>query len=198
MTLIVHCGKHGVHETVELLCRPANFMHLTGAKTKLPAKVFYDRAVSGSLSEKDFDVGSVHGIEKKLFALSHIVGLHKCHSMIGDYNNSRTHLTADKVIGTGKCCLALKRDDKRGCFVPAGIHVPVSALQDNIAALTSKPARILAVFQKGCADKEYASITYIAHKTDITQLRPPQESAQQIAGAVADFVENRSQIFGIE
>lgn len=184
-TMFIYCDTYGAHQAIEVLCRSANYLHLTGVKTNLQANVFFNRAMGGSLSSKDFEIGNLHGVEKKLYALESIVSLHKNPTMTGDYNNSKIHLTADKIIGTEKFCLALKHDTKRDCYVPNGIYVPVSSLQDRISALVSgKPTRILAVFQKSQSDKEYSVISYIANKTDIRQLRPPRVYGEQVTKLV--------------
>lgn len=188
-TMFVYGDENGAHQAMEMLCRSANYLHLTGVKTNLPANVFFSRAKGGSLSGKDFEIGNAHGVEKKLFALEGIVAIHKNPSMTGEYNNSRIHLVADKIVGTEKYCLALKHDTQRDCYIPTGIYVPVSSLQDKISALVfGKPTRILAIFQKGHSNQEYTDMPYIANKTDIRQLRPPSVLLEQIEKVIKTHV----------
>jgi len=190
-TLFVYADKDGKHQAIEILCRAYNYLHLTGVKTKLSPTVFFERAVGGSLSIKDYEIKNAHGTEKKLCALESIVNIHKYASMIGNYNNSRIYLEADKIIGTEKYCLALRHDATRNCYVPTGIYVPVSSLQDNISALVEgKPTRILAIFQKCNSEKHYTNISSISNKTDISQLRPPPPVIKQIEVAINTYVEN--------
>ena len=78
---------------------PRNFLHLTGAETKLSSVDFYDLAIRDRLREKDFRFAVDGTTDKKLDVLPALMNIHVTARMVGDYDYSSSFLVTDKLAG---------------------------------------------------------------------------------------------------
>ena len=146
-----------------------NFEHLTGIISHLKGKdrkdLFYDKSFQGNLSPNDIDFKNDGTTEMKLRCLGDAMKIAHTSKRIGDFNNKRPVLVADKITGTSKWCIALADEG-------AGYLRPCSLLNDDIKnnAVNSQP--ILAVFRRkrSSFDVRYSEITCVGKDIDMPLL----------------------------
>ena len=136
---------------------PRNFLHLTGARTKLGSIEFYNMALRGRLDERGFDFMADGTTEMKLNVLPQLMNIHVSARMAGDYDNSKSLLVTDKLAGTVTAVMGFTKTSDNGAFVPN------TALNTDLRLISKKPIqRIAAIFQKMKQDEKYSTLTYIA------------------------------------
>ncbi len=75
-------------------------------------------------------------------------------NITGDYNDLRSYLLVNKVIGGVNFCLGLSREED--------VYVPSSALLEDIKKLTDSPSQVLAIMEKESDGRVYSTIKYVA------------------------------------
>jgi len=154
---------------LESLFLPKHFLHLTGVhinregnNRKSNSSDFYRMCLNGKLSPNKFELRRDGTTELKLNVLTDAMNIHKIPKMVGDFDNSKSTLVTDKIIGTIRICVGFVRDSNAKKF-----YVPNTVLQEDTKKMVYKPyARVLGIFSKDVKDKVYTSYTYLAK--DIT------------------------------
>jgi hypothetical protein len=83
-------------EFFETSFSPNNFLHLTGFKVVRNRERFFEAALNERLSPEDIAYESGGTTELKLSILPKLMSIHTTARMVGDYDNSRPLLIADK------------------------------------------------------------------------------------------------------
>ena len=152
-----------------------HFLHLTGViKTqRITAQQFYNRALTGHLGENVFSIPSDGTVELKLSVLPGLCRIHKTARMIGDYNNSKSLLVTEKLVGGTNACVGFIRED--------AFYIPNTALREDIRDITISPwQRIIATFRKPQKALQYTELCYIAKGIERAELKIPQEYQTRI------------------
>ena len=141
---------------VEIAFRDINFLHLTGIKTKLSAKVFYSAALAGKLSKADILLDSKDKVRQKLIVLPYLHELLYNNCMIGNFINSGIYIKSDYFVGDTKAFLSL------GFMKGKRKDIPVTLYNENIKILSRPVKKVIAIFIKKNIEKEYKECTYIS------------------------------------
>jgi len=141
---------------IEALFMPHNFMHLTGVKSHLNSELFYRAASSRRLSVQDITLSQDGTVDLKLDALPQLMNIHTTARMVGDYDNSKPLLIADKFAGTIATAM--------GFISVNGFYIPNTALKKDVRDITTRATRrkVAAIFVKQRRDAQYMMLTYIA------------------------------------
>lgn len=140
----------------ETLFMPHNFMHLTGAKSRLNGELFFRAAVNNRLGINDITLATDGTTDLKLDVLPQLMNIHLLARMVGDYENVKPLLITDKLTGTVTMAMG---------FVFANhVYIPNSALKKDIRDITSQATRqkVTAIFVKPRQNDKYSTLTYIA------------------------------------
>ena len=148
--------KKDTFELVEVAFQDINFLHLTGVKTKLSAKVFYSAALSGKLSLKDIAMDSNGTTQLKMQVLPFLHELLFNNCMIGDFINSGICIKADYFVGNTKAVLSV------GFRYGKNIDFPVTLYKEDVRKLSQPTNKVLAIFAKDYQQKKYKECTYIS------------------------------------
>ncbi len=165
--LLVVFGDKDKPDLLRFTFTKQNFLHLTGAVPLLKGqnvnKLFFDKAIDGNLSNKDFTFKKDGTTEIKLDILNQAMNIAHTANQVGDYNNNRPKLIANSIAGTHRWCLA---------FVQIGneYHRPCSLLNDSVRDNVDKSKKILAILRKKRNENKYSEITYTGKDIDIVRL----------------------------
>ena len=152
-----------------------HFLHLTGVRKSrdITAQQFYERALTGRLGEKMFSIPSDGTVDLKLSVLAGLCRIHKNARMIGDYNNSKSLLITEKLVGGSNSCLGFIREDS--------FYIPNTALKEDIRDITYTPwYRIIATFRKPKKSPQYTELCYVAKGVEEGQLIIPEEYQDRV------------------
>jgi hypothetical protein len=143
----------------EAVFMPHHFMHLTGVDSvdgKISGDEFFRAAFSNKLSVNEITLKPKGITEQKLNVLPQLMNIHTAARMIGDFDNSRPLLIADKFAGTVTMAM--------GFINVNGLFMPRTALKLDVREITTQATRrkVAAIFVKPRRDKEYKTLTYIA------------------------------------
>lgn len=151
------CGKQflifcdgGEHKEVAFMAR--NFAHFTGLICHCSATRFYNAALSGRLSERDFDFDAAGNAQRKLSVIDKLPDLFNAPVLYGLFLNSGLYISADYFVG--KSLLSV------GFRTGKSFDVPVSLYREDIRKLTYQPKRVIAVYEKPIGAAEYTKLTY--------------------------------------
>jgi hypothetical protein len=122
--LIIYKDDSGYQE-VELLFLPTNFLHLTGAETKLSPIDFYTACLNSRLNADDFGFRSDGTTVLKLSVLITMTNLSQNIKMIGDCSDSYIKLKTDKLAGTVRACMGFIK------IFPQNIKDKISLKKDS-------------------------------------------------------------------
>jgi hypothetical protein len=167
----------------ETLFRPENYLHLTGVDTNLDAKLFFKSALNRKISPSQISL-KINGYSSmKLEILPRLMSIHTTARMVGDYNNSRPLLVADKFAGTVAMTM--------GFEYAGGHYVPNTAMKMDIRDITLKATRrkIVAIFVKPRNNAFYTHLTYIAKgmMIDDSLFASVLQEKVDVAGLTASF-----------
>lgn len=162
------------YESVEVTFLASNFKHLTGViyphndkeeadEMSEGAVHFFNLALRKRLNINKCNYKSDGTTPIKLQILSSIMNIKKTARMIGDYNNSRLHIMADKMCGSTSATLAFTRSGSNELL-------PSSTLREDIRRLVTEYHTVIAVYQKSIQDREYANCFYTSKKYSISKL----------------------------
>lgn len=170
LLFISYSKKNNKHNFIEVAFNKSNFLHLTGLKTSLTAKHFYNRCINNKISINDFTV-SKKGISRlKLDILPTLLSFKGKHfTMIGDYNGNGIALKADKITGNEIGFLALS-EDVNGNFFPRSI---IKA-KTNEYTIKDSHERILYICSKKFYENKYSNLLYTANPLKIEEYKIPQ------------------------
>ena len=116
------------------------------------------------LSPKDIEFEAGGTTELKLSLLPQLMSIQTTARMVGDYDNSRPLLVADKFAGTVTAAI--------GFMSINGMYIPRSALRIDMRDITIKDSRrrIAAIFSKPKNDVLYKKLTYIAKGIELNSI----------------------------
>lgn len=161
----------------EVLFTDANYLHLTGVKTNMKAKLFYSVCLDGKLSQNDFDLKKDGNTARKLKVLPHIEKIINSSTLIGDYNNNGFALNTDYLVGDTKKILSMGFSfdvTLENKFIDK-IDFPNTLLAEDIKQVTTKSNQILAVIYKFKEQLQYSTVTFLAKGIELKSLRIPKE-----------------------
>lgn len=161
----------GYFESVFL---PRNFQHLTGldmidenGNIDNKPLLFYERCLSGKLSDKTIKFRSDGTSFMKLEALPKVVNFISSSKMTGIYTGNRPLLAIDRLAGTTNFCL--------GFTMSGRFYTPSSCLLEDIRKLTDIPAQVLAIVSKSSDEKIYGNIRYVAKGLSFSEIILPDD-----------------------
>lgn len=166
--LFLSVDKHYCVNCMEAAFDKGNFNHLTGLKTNLSPKHFYNLCLSRRLSESDFWFSPDGTTELKLRVLPKVVACDLSARMIGECNDSQPKLCTEVLVGGTHACLGFVRD------CGSGIYVPNTLLNGDIRKLTAgKWDRIILTCRKNRDDVKYSEVVFRADNFDWDRLKTP-------------------------
>lgn len=150
-------------DKIETVFLPRNFMHLTGIKlnNRIKGSVdFYKACLKRRLSLSDFELSKDGTTEMKLNILPKLMDIKSHAKMIGEYNNSKSILITEKIIGNTHSCIGFIKEN--------GYYIPNTALrEDTRNIIVGKSNQILLIYEKSIKDKNYnLEPSYIAKNID--------------------------------
>ena len=148
-------------ETLEIVCLPENFMHLTGvlpANKSLSSVNFYNMCLDSRLTPNAIKISHGGTTTMKLRVLAQTMSIHETARMIGSYSGNKIKLNTEKIAGNTRACVG---------FVEAkeypGFYVPNTVLYEDTRKVIDKPAKkIMAIFTKQKNAPTYTECTYLA------------------------------------
>jgi len=150
----------------ESLFLPRHYLHLTGVKllsSEIKSIDFYRLCLRKQLSPSAFSFHENGTTEMKLSVLSQIMNIQKTAKMVGDYDNTKSVLFTEKIVGTVTACVGFVRE--------GNYYLPNTTLREDIRTITVKPQkRILTILSKNIKDKQYSEITYLAKGISIDSI----------------------------
>jgi len=174
--LIFIFNENGIISHFESLFLPRHYLHLTGVEliTKNIKSVdFYKLCLKSQLSSSAFSFHENGTTEMKLSVLPQVMNIHKTAKMVGDYDNIKSILYTEKIVGTITACVGFVRD--------GSYYLPNTTLREDIRKVTLKPQkRILAIFTKRNKDKKYCSCSYLAKGVSLENISMSKELRQLI------------------
>lgn len=154
--------------------RDMNFLHLTGIKTTLKAKQFYQVCLDHKLAEKDI-VGFTKGsTQQKLSVLPHLSKIFYNNCMIGYSIDNGVYLQADYFVGNTKAVLSV------GFRFGKTVDYPVTLYNGDVRKMISPACKVLAIFSKQYNDTEYNKCTYLSKGQQIEKLKLDKVSRELI------------------
>lgn len=154
------------YDYIETCFLPRNFMHLTGVivdKSKISSNYFYKKCLSNALSPKDFDIAQNGTTEMKLTILPQLMKIKINAKMLADYDNTKSVLITQKMIGTVTACM--------GFVLDKDYYIPNTALKEDIRDITIKPQkRIVLIMEKHILENQYSTVSYQAKNTNLFEV----------------------------
>jgi hypothetical protein len=137
-----------------------NFQHLTGVHSNLTASQFYNASIDRRLTLEQFAFSDNGTTPLKLEILPNLMEIYKNARMVGDYDNSRAYLYAEKIAGGVTANLGFVKDAN---YPKSGFYVPNTVIKDDIRSITLAPVQwMLAIWLKKASDSKYPLLTYLA------------------------------------
>ena len=155
--------------SLELVFRDKQFMHLTGLKpiSGLSAGRFYQKCLNNKLQTNEFDFSPDGTSEIKLRTLPYILCKNLHANAVGNFNGSTIKLVTDKLIGNQRAFMGFIN-------VYKDYYIPNTLIRGDIRDYSTKTKRIIAIFRKFQNDPIYHEITYAAKKVDWNRIVFPE------------------------
>lgn len=160
--LILYHTMRGI-ECVKFGFRDYNFLHFTGVKTNLPAKVFYLASLEEKLSEKDIDLNTGGKAQQKLAVLPYLHELFYNHCMIGISLNGGVYIKSDYFVGNTKAYISV------GFKNNSNIDIPITLYNESVKKLTKPTYKVVGIFSKMYYENKFNICTY-SSDLDMSQL----------------------------
>lgn len=160
--LILYNTVRGI-EYVKIGFRDYNFLHFTGIKTNLSAKVFYSACLNKRLSEKDIDLNTKGKAQQKLEVLPYLHKLLFNNCLIGNSLNSGIYIQTDYFVGNTKSFVSV------GFRNNGNVDIPVTLYNENINKLTNPTYKVIAIFSKIYNEDKFNVCTY-SNNFDMSQI----------------------------
>lgn len=161
----------------ESLFLPRHYLHLTGVKLlsgNIKSIDFYRLCLRKQLSQSVFSFHENGTTEMKLSVLSQIMNIQKTAKMVGDYDNTKSVLFTEKIVGTVTACVGFVRE--------GNYYLPNTTLREDIRTITIRPQkRVLAILSKNTKDKQYSETTYLAKGVTIDSVIQTEELKSIVA-----------------
>ena len=152
--------------------RDYNYLHLTGVKTKLSARKFFERASSDRLSINDFTVDNYGKVQQKINVLPYLSQLLYNNCMIGDFINSGVWIQADYFVGDTRAVISVGFQQK------GELDIPVTLYKKKKKKLSAPTCKVLAIFSKMYNEDKYSNCTYLSKGQVISKF--PTEIVQRL------------------
>lgn len=170
------------YEYIETTYLDRNFKHLTGIQYLNKNKNIADNSLDSATHFFNLAVCKRLDIKKcyykfdgttklKLQILPMVMNVKKNARMIGDYNEGRMHIMADKMCGTNSMTLAFINDRVYG-------YCPSSSLCEDIRKMVTQYHSISAIFQKNMDVEKYDRLCFKNKIFDFSDL--PQNIKSKI------------------
>lgn len=160
--LILYHTMQGI-KYVKFGFRDYNFLHFTGVKTNLSAKVFYSASLNEKLSEKDIDLNTKGKAQQKLAVLPYLHELFYNHCMIGISLNGGIYIESDYFVGNTKAFISVGfRNNKN-------VDIPVTLYNASVKKLTKPTYKVVGIFSKMYYENKFNTCTY-SSDLDMSQL----------------------------
>ena len=171
--MIVYLDRQdGKLKSLEHSFEAGNFQHLTGIEYTLSgASHFFQLALEKRLPIESCSYKADGTTPLKLEILPTIVSIPYKATMIGNYNDSKLNIFANKAYGNVYASLLIKKDNNN-------IYRPISALKSDIRNLATKANPIKLILIKDNNEALYKTKCKIAKKFDINSL--PKEIKDKI------------------
>lgn len=165
----------------EMLFEKRHFLHLTGIDFALSTTyskksvLFYNKCISHKLSPNDGNYKSNGTTVLKLQIINMLMNIHKKAEMIGNYNNMKPQLIADKICGGVYASMAIAQERNQ-------YYIPKSGLQDDLRNLVTDYDVVKVIFVKEKIEEKYSVMT--KNKLGISLNCLPQQIKDKIAEAL--------------
>lgn len=166
--LIIYQEKDTI-KTVQVGFRDNHFLHLTGVKTSLSAKRFYEKCISHKLSLEDIQLDKNGKVQQKLMVLPFLHELLYNNCMIGEFIESGICIKADYFIGNTKAILSV------GFRFGKNVDFPVSLYKEDIRKLSQPTNKVFAILVKDYRQLYYTQCTYLSKEQKIEDLLNSEE-----------------------
>lgn len=154
---------------IEALFKDSNFMHLTGIKYKKGANQFFIDCIQSKINSNDIEIKNKIFTSLKLQILENAMSINKSAKRIGIYNDGKTNIKIEKVIGNTHYCLGFSNLNNKGKEIK--YYYPKTLFQDDLKKNVLEEYRIIAILLKNKNDKLYNEITYLSRNTTLQQLQ---------------------------
>ena len=137
---------------------------MKGVKTRFSAQRFYEKCITGKLSECDIELDTKGRTQQKVSVLPflHELLYHNC--MIGNFVNNGIYIKADYFIGNTKAVLSV------GFRIGKRADYPVTLYREDIRKLSHPTNKVLAIFVKNYNQERYNQCTYLSKGQEIRGL----------------------------
>ena len=154
--------------SIETIFNDYNFMHLTGIAYTKGAKDFFYDCIEKRISPQDIGIKNEVFTKLKLQVLENMMSINKSAKKIGTYNNNKTTLKIEKVIGNIHCSLGFS--NIIGNKKVLRYYYPKTLLQEEFKKNVEEEHRIIAIFSKNKKEKKYKELTYLTKKCEVNTL----------------------------
>jgi len=165
--LLIIYGESVSPKVAQFYFAPYNFEHLTGVITNINgyniSSMFYNKALRRKLAHSDFEFKDDGTTERKLDVIEQAMQIAHNAKQIGDFDNSRPKLIADKATGTSKWTMAFVEDE-------TDYLKPCSLLNEDVHDNIRSYCRVLAIFRKKRDVPTYSEITCVGKDIDMPRL----------------------------
>lgn len=153
---------------IEILFKDSNFMHLTGIKYKKGANQFFIDCIQSKIKSNDIEIKNEIFTFLKLQILENAMSINKSAKRIGIYNNGKTNIKIEKVIGNTHYCLGFSNLNNNRNEIK--YYYPKTLFQDNLKNNVLEEYKIVAILSKNKNDKLYNEITYLSRSATLEVL----------------------------
>ena len=144
--------------------RKQNFKHLTGVRTDITAKRFWEKCLGGKLSVNDFSFDSAGNTQLKLSVLPQLPQIFWNHAMRGEFGRTGICLNADYFVGTTKKLISV------GFRFNVPADSPCSLYCEDVQKLTVNTTKVLGIWSRKDGERDW-TCTYLAKDEDESCLR---------------------------
>lgn len=149
----------------------SNFLHLTGFKTKLTARRFFEKCLDRRLREKDFEFSANGTTPLKLAVLPLLMRNNLSAKMIGDYTGAHPKLYTEKLAGNVSACIGFVQNKDSGKLIPNTI------LKSDIQREVKSVDRIILTYRKSYTAARYEEVVYAAKNVAWEKVILPEKFA---------------------
>lgn len=163
---------------IETLFKGSNFMHLTGIKYKYGATRFFNDCVDNKLLQKDIIIDNIGLTVLKLEVLENAMAIHKSAKKIGTYNDNKTNIKIEKIIGNMHCWIGFSKLKHNNAEMK--YYYPKTLIQDDFKKNVIDEDKIIAILSKNKKDNLYSEITYLSKNTTLQLLKEENQILKKI------------------
>lgn len=176
-------------EFLETLFLRRHFLHMTGVKIHhyMTSGEFYNKCLSSRISESDFYLSSDGTTEMKLSVLPALMSIYKNAKMVGIYDESKSFLVTEKVIGNVSACIGFVKDND--------YYVPNTVLKEDIRNISFHPQKkVLFVSRKKTQYDKYTEICYKSSSISFEKINLPDKLVNLFISDVTKEISEKQDI----